>query len=70
MALRGISEADVAAALALPIRRQASYAGREEVYGATLDGRTIKVVIVPGTAPLLVVTAMRIHPRRVPKEEP
>ena len=64
MEARGITEADVEAALAAPFQRRPSYRGREEVYGTSRDGRTLKVVVVQGSSPALVITVMRIDPRR------
>ena len=68
MAARGVTEADVEAVLAHPITRRRSYDYREEVYGTGLDGRTLKIVVVEGSSPPMVVTVMRLNPRRVPKE--
>ena len=65
MAERGITEADVGAALANPLSRRPSRFQREEVYGTAPGPRTLKVVIVAGSEPPYVITVMRIDPRRI-----
>ena len=65
MAERGISAADVEAVLAAPSKRLPSYHDREEVYGEVPGPRTLKVVVVAGSDPPYVITAMRIDPRRI-----
>ena len=65
MAERSITEADVQTVLANPLFRRPSYDYREEVYGHALDGRTLKVVIVEGSLPPIVVTVMPIRRSRV-----
>jgi hypothetical protein len=65
MARRGISTAEVEAVLAAPAFRRANYGFREEVYGQTLDGRTLKVIVAEGSAPVIVINAMPVSARRV-----
>ena len=65
MSERGISEAEVEAALAEPLERRLSYNDREEIYGEAPGRRTLKVVIVAGSDPPYVITVMRVDPRRV-----
>ena len=65
MELRQITEADVAAALAAPRHRRASHGGREEVYGQAVDGRTLRLVVVTGSAAPLLITVMPFSSRRL-----
>ena len=62
---RAIRPEDVAAALAAPIFRRPSYNYRDEVYGPTTDGRTLKVVIHRGSDPVYVVTVMEFSRGRL-----
>ena len=62
---RAIRPEDVATVLAAPIFRRPSYNYRDEVYGSTTDGRTLKVVVHRGGDPVYVVTVMEFSRGRL-----
>jgi hypothetical protein len=65
MAARRISEADVEAVLGAPRYRRPSHGGREELYGRAVDGRTLRLVVVAGSQPPMIITVMPFSSRRL-----
>lgn len=64
MLFRGIDEATLLTALESPYDISAGAMQGRLVYDANVDGRGIRVVVVAGSDPLLIVTVMF---RRVPR---
>lgn len=66
MGQRRIFPGDVAAVLAAPrfVRPSAEFPDRDEVYGQ-VRGRTLKVVVLRGSDPVYVITAMHFNPNRL-----